>query len=354
MLRFGTGVVLACACSLIGCAVGEGQAPDAAATAAGEQAQLALGLTRVTQYGDWSPAVNLGATINGPFLDSCAAISKDGRSLIYSSNRIAAEATGNPDSTDRELFVSQRPSPRDPWGPPVHLAMLGADKWDSCPALSLDEHRLYFASERAGGCGGEDLWVSYRRDRRDDLGWEPPVHLACEADGGPNGAGRDLTPALFEDEAGKVLMYFTSNRTGTTPAAWELYQTEQAGDGSFGPATPIAELNSTTLDMSPVVRRDGLEVFFVSRRPGGSFGAVAGTTNDFWTATRASTSDPWSKPVFVPGLGSPALAQGRIALSFDGTELYFSSNRAGGLGNWDLWVARRDKVKCYTLCLQGH
>lgn len=125
--------------------------------------------------------------------------------------------------------------------------MLGADKWDSGPALSLDEHRLYFATERPGGCGGEDIWVSYRRDRRDDLGWEPPVHLACEADGGPNSASRDLTPALFEDEAGQVLMYFSSNRTGST-----------------------------------------------------------------------------STPTFVPSLG-----------------------------NWDLWVARRDKVRCYTLCLQG-
>ena len=64
----------------------------------------------------------------------------------------------------------------------------------------------------------------------------------------------------------------------------------------------------------------------------------------FWTATRESTSDPWSKPVLVPSLGIPAYAQGRIALSFDGRQLYFSSMRSGGVGGFDLWVATREKL----------
>ncbi len=118
---------------------------------------------------------------------------------------------------------------------------------------------------------------------------------------------------------------------------YDILQSEMRGDGSFGPATPVVELNDTNFVTGyAVVRRDGLEVFFGSARGGAS---------GFWTAIRASTALPWSPPVFVPELGNPAQMQGCIALSSDGRELYFTSTRGGGYGMADLWVARRDKVR---------
>ena len=131
------------------------------------------------RFTEWGPPENLGPLINSPYLDSCVSISKDGLTLIFSSNR----HTGIVNSTDRDLYVSKRASVNDPWGEPQPLTMLNSPVWDSCPALSLDEHRLYFTSARPGGCGDRDIWVSYRRDRRDDLGWEAPVNLGCENNG---------------------------------------------------------------------------------------------------------------------------------------------------------------------------
>jgi hypothetical protein len=87
-------------------------------------------------------------------------------------------------------------------------------------------------------------------------------------------------------------------------------------------------------------------VIFLSKRPGGG-GSAAVSLFDFWRATRDSTSDPWSPPVFVESLGKPAWAQGRITLSFDGRELYFTSFRQpsiDGKDQADLWVARREKT----------
>ena len=167
------------------------------------------------------------------------------------------------------------------------------------------------------------------------------MHLACEGEGGVNSAARELTPAFFEDEAGRVLLYFTRNRPNAP--FFDIYQREMRDDDTIGPATPVQELNGAAFHSSyAVVRRDGLEVIFGLNRTGGS-----GNVNqmDFWAATRASTKDPWSKPVFVPSLGSPAWMQGRIALSFDGRELYFTSLRAGGYGGADLWVAKREKLR---------
>jgi hypothetical protein len=288
------------------------------------------------QFTDWNSPVNLGPVINSSYSDSCTAISKNGLSLFFSSNR----QTGDASSLDRDLYVSQRETVKDAWGPAVPLTMLNTTSWDSCPALSLDEHRLYFTSRRAGGCGLEDIWVSRRQDRRDDFVWEPPVHLACDGEGGVNSVGRDLAPAFFEDDTGKVLMYFISTRPGAT--FFDIYQSEMRDDNTFGPATPVAELNSPSYDMGAIVRRDGLEVIFQSYRPHGTGDLVA---SDFWVATRESTADRWSEPVFIPSLGNPALAMGgRIALSFDGRELYFTSVRSGGSGSADLYVARRERL----------
>jgi hypothetical protein len=295
------------------------------------------------EFTDWSPAVNLGPVVNSPYLDSCVAISKNGRSLFFSSNR----QTGNLQSPDRDLYVSQRDRVDDPWGPPQPLTMLNTTAFESCPALSLDEHRLYFSSNRTPTCGLKDIWVSRRHDRRDDFGWEPPVNLGCAPDG-PNSPKDDLMPTLFEDEDGRVLMYFASNRAGGANHYNHTVMSDD--DDSFGPATPITELSSTDPygEQGITVRRDGLEVFFLSNRPGGGgSNLVNPNLVDFWRATRASTEDPWSPPVFVKNLGAPALAMGRIALSFDGRELYFASWRQpsiDGKGQPDIWVARREKI----------
>lgn len=293
---------------------------------------VVLPATAIAQFTDWSAPVNLGPPVNSPeYTESCVAISKNGLSLFFSSNR----QTGVPYSTDRDLYVSKRDSIDDPWGDPQPLTTLNTTAWESCPALSLDEHRLYFTSPRPGGCGGQDIWVSRRQDRRDDLGWKAPVNLGCAKDGYVNSAAADLTPTFFENEAGRVVMYFSSNRLGST--YYDFYQSEMRDDDTFGPATPIVELNGPGWDQGVTVRRDGLEVIFLSDRGNPE-------SMDFWKATRTTTAGPWSVPVFVPSLGNPAYAQGRIALSFDARELYFTSWWPD-LMNTDLWVARREKLQ---------
>lgn len=238
---------------------------------------------------------------------------------------------------NRDLYVSKRDSKDAPWGQPVPLTMLNTTKWESCPALSLDEHLLYFSSDRPGGYGQWDLWVSRRHDRRDDFGWEPPVNIGSEIN--KNGSAQ-ITPTFFEDESGKVWIYFAR---GVMNGITHIYQSELMEDGTFGPATPVTELNSAKSEAGPTVRRDGLEIIFLSTRAQG-LSQLYGLY-DFYRSTRVSTADPWSEPELVESL-FPSFAQGRIALSFDGTELYFTTYwNTPTPPNPDLWVAVRSKLK---------
>ena len=132
---------------------------------------LLLAVAATAQFTDFTVAVNLGWPVNTQFVESCVHVAKNGLSLYFASNR----QTGNPASSDWDLYVSQRAGVNEPWGEPRPLTMLNlVGSAQSCPALSLDEQRLYFQNAGPGGCGGWDLWVSRRHDRTDDFGWQRP------------------------------------------------------------------------------------------------------------------------------------------------------------------------------------
>ena len=90
---------------------------------------------------------------------------------------------------------------------------------------------------------------------------------------------------------------------------------------------------------SLLVRFDGLEAFFYSGRAGGSGG------QDLWTATRESVIDPWSAPVNLGPLVNSSAVDQRPYIASDRRTLYFASNRAGGLGDNDLYITTRTRQK---------
>jgi photosystem II stability/assembly factor-like uncharacterized protein len=60
---------------------------------------------------------------------------------------------------------------------------------------------------------------------------------------------------------------------------------------------------------------------------------------DIWVTTKNDTG--WDTPVRLPApVNTPDNEEGRPAISADGRRLYFESNRTGGYGNMDIWVAR--------------
>jgi hypothetical protein len=282
------------------------------------------------RFSDWSAPVNLGPAVNTAASESCAEISKDGLTFYFARGGI-------------EILFTERTSLDGPWGTPQKLpeTINVAGSSNFCPVLSADRHALYFVSDRPGGCGETDMYVSYRRKIHDNLGWETPVNLGCQV----NSPQADLRPSPFEGEDGTGYLYFSSTRPGGPGAAGtsDIYSATMQPDGTFGLPVLVEGLNTTANDSRPDVReRDGLEVFFDSSRPGGAGAA------DLWTSTRASLSDPWSTPVNLGPVVNGTVNELRPSLSWDGTALYFQSPRSGGAGSADLYVTTRTKLTGYV------
>lgn len=278
---------------------------------------------------EWSTPVNLGAEVNSAFEDLAPHVSSNGLALYFASTR--PESQGGED-----LWVSRRTHHSEPWGPATNLGgVINTGANERSPALSSNRRLLFFATDRAGGAGGFDIWVSWRADPTDDLGWQPPVNLGT----GINSAATDAGPSFLEHGdrgPGRALMpqlYMASARSGG-PGGLDIYVGSVPG-GWAGPPALVAELSSLQADLTPTVRRDGREVLFASARPGGSGGF------DLWHASRRSVRDAWSVPVNLGPLVNTEFVEVFPFLSFDAETLVFQSNRPGGVGGSDLYMSVR-------------
>ncbi|MCA1620541.1 MAG: hypothetical protein LC795_14780 [Acidobacteria bacterium] len=285
--------------------------------------------TRAQRFSEWSAPENLGPPINTSAFEGAPFISKDGLDLLFASNR----ATGSPSGVD--IYVSHRETTGSPWGDPVSLGptinMPGFD--DSFPFLTISGRHLFFVSTRPGGCGNFDIYVARRLDKKRFDKWSEPENLGCQV----NSAGPEFSPSIFEDEDGMVYLYFSSGLRPGGMGFGDIYFTTLQPDGSWGPVSPVSEFNTPFNEIRPDIRRrDGLEIFFDSLRPGSMMA-------DIYTSQRACTLCPWEDPVNLAVLNSGAI-DGGARLSFDGTELYFMSNRPGTFGLQDIWVSRRTRL----------
>ncbi len=280
------------------------------------------------QFSDWSAPSNLGPIVNSGSGEQTPVVSRDGLSLYFGSDRLGG--FGGVD-----IWVAQRASVDDPWGPPINLGSnINTSGTENAPALSPDEHWLFFQSTRPGGFGQNDIYVSRRHDRRNDF-WGPAENLG----GGVNTSSQERGAEYFEDpKTGTVTLYFNSNRPGGIGGN-DIYASTLQPDGTFGPAALVEELSSPADDQALTIRRDGLEVIIASNRLGTS-GDL-----DLWVATRASTSDAWSTPAHLGSILNSAAAEAGVALSKKATALYFHSGRPGGFGGFDIYVSTRSKLK---------
>lgn len=270
---------------------------------------------------------NLGPTVNSSVEDERPSISADGLSLYF--NSILPGGYGSFD-----IWMTTRATTADEWGEPVNLGpTVNSGHRDQTPCISPDGLSLYFNSGRPGGYGGTlwgDIWVTERAATSDP--WGTPVNL------GPivNSPGHAYGPSISADG---LSLYFGSDRPGGLGGDDLFVSTRITIDDSWREPVNLGQtVNSSVNEGTPSISADGLALFssgyaFGPYRSGGSGNA------DLWVTTRATVSDAWGDPVNLGRTINTTYHDFFPGISADGSTLFFMSDRFGGYGSWDLWQA---------------
>ena len=107
----------------------------------------------------------------------------------------------------------------------------------------------------------------------------------------------------------------------------------------YGSAQSLDSIvNSSVFDGSPTVSADETELLFTSaRHPTAPRGQ-----QDIFVSRRPDRNAPWSRPVNVGAMINDSVGDDfSLRLSNDGKALYYASNRSGGFGRGDMYVATR-------------
>ena len=266
--------------------------------------------------------------LNTTALDGCPIQSPDGLSLYMASNRPGGRG-------GLDIWVSTRASTTAPWGAPTNLGEpVNSAADDFCPT-PVGKGGLFFVSREAlpGACGQGDIYFTHRNGAG---AWAEPERLLC-APAGPNSELDEQGPSWLSADAklrGKKMLFFS--RSSASPAVpGEIYVSERRNGARFGPAAAVAELNDAAAnDIQPNVRADGLEVVFSSNRSGGA-GA-----QDVWIATRGSLDASWGAPTNLGAVVNTAAAESRPSLSRTGAQLLFG-RAPGPEGSSDIYFTTR-------------
>ena len=269
---------------------------------------------------------NLGPTVNSSSGDAPDCVSYDGLEMYFDSNRSGGYGRW-------DIRVAKRETIEDDWGAPVNLGpMVNSALADASACISADGLELYFNSNRPGGSGGDDIWVTTRPTKNEE--WDMPVNL------GPivNSSSSDLGPWVSSDN---LELYFQSNRSGGHGSTDIWVSRRATQDETWGSPVNLGPVvNSSASEAFPCLSSDGLILFFSEDagapiRPGG-LGNV-----DMWMTRRASVLDSWSTPVNLGPIVNTSRLDAGPRISPDGFTLYFASERPGGYGGtWgDIWQA---------------
>lgn len=117
----------------------------------------------------WDVPEEISKNINTTNNEGTCTVSADGRTLVFT-------ACNRPDGHGScDLYISHKIG--NEWSQPVNLGQqVNSREWESQPSLSADGHTLYFASDRKGGMGKRDIWVTHLDDKKQ---WAAPKNLGA-------------------------------------------------------------------------------------------------------------------------------------------------------------------------------
>lgn len=178
----------------------------------GAQSDENIVIANRLEDGSWSKPDHISKIINTPLSEGSATISGDGKTLVFTSCNKRNTVGGC------DLYISQKNGTE--WSEPKNmLAPVNSAAWESNPALSPDGKTLYFSSDRKGGKGGKDIWVTSLQPNGD---WDYPENLGMVVNTNKN----EVTPFIHADNSH---LYFASDGF-MGMGGYDLFYSTKVGD----------------------------------------------------------------------------------------------------------------------------
>ena len=179
-------------------------------------------------------------------------ISRNGETMIITRNSY------EPSKRNRfnlQLFELQRKG--DTWSRGIPLSFCKVDRNYMHPALSLTGDTLYFVSDKAGGQGGTDIFMTYRTPK----GWKSPINLGEKV----NTSGHEAFPFIHSDGT----LYFAS-KGHSGFGGFDIFKATLK-DGVYSKITNLGTpINSPKDDTGFILSSDKKEGYFASARKEGN------------------------------------------------------------------------------------
>ena len=305
---------------------------------------LAIGLAAEVANADFTfgTPTNLGPPVNSSYGECGVCISANGLEFYFCSDRPGGHG-------GYDLWVRKRTTVEDEWGSPVNAGSPPNTQygfWE--PTISADGLSLYFSDGHSPQFGNQlpgrlhpdgNIWMITRETIHD--AWGAPVNIGPAVN-----SQHAVSPSLSEDG---LSLYFQSHRPGHIGGHCDIMvATRETIFDSFGSPVFLRNVNSADGEWMPDISVDGRTLFF-----------CRSACNVLWMARQATVHDDFGPPVRLPAQINVASTNASPTLSADGRTLYFCSNRAGGIGSYDLWQVSIEpvvdfngdgQVDCVDLC----
>ncbi|MEO9965560.1 MAG: OmpA family protein [Reichenbachiella sp.] len=159
--------------------------------------------------GSWSVPRSISDKINSTFNEGAASLSADGRMLVFTS------CDGRRGFGSCDIYASYKEG--DNWSEPENMGrMINSEAWEAQPSLSADGRTIYFVSNRQGGLGRKDIWMS-SKDLKGK--WQEAINLGKNV----NTNKDEISPFIH---ANGESIYFSSNgRVGL--GGLDIYMSER-------------------------------------------------------------------------------------------------------------------------------
>ena len=198
---------------------------------------------------EYSKSKTISGSINEEPSKGAINISQDGDWLMFAGN-FPSKGFGNFD-----LYISYQ-TPQG-WSEPINLGpQVNTEFWESSPSLSSDKSTLYFSSDRPGGYGGKDLYVSHRLPNGK---WSEALNMGSSV----NTAGDELAPFIHADNN---TLYFTSDGLPGYGGSDLFVMRRKNANEWNAPENLGYPINTIESDGSLFIASNGVDAFYSSDR----------------------------------------------------------------------------------------